>query len=61
MNRDNTYYEVVADGETPRPECDSKATGKERDGIVYCIVFVLYLVIYIALLSAKAIQKRSLH
>jgi len=31
MKKDN-INEIVADGETPRPECDSTATGKERDG-----------------------------
>ena len=32
MDQVNSNKEVVADGETPRPECDSTATGKERDG-----------------------------
>ena len=32
MNKVNSFNKVVADGETPRPECDSTTTGKEQDG-----------------------------
>ena len=32
MNQAISNKVIVADGETPRPECDSTATGKERDG-----------------------------
>lgn len=32
MNKANSNKDIVADGETPRPECDLTATGKEQDG-----------------------------
>ena len=31
MNQADKEKTIVANGETPRPECDSTATGKERE------------------------------